>query len=395
MNSYKLSILDSQGGSTELELSAEDRESLTRRIEEEGWVVLRVRAKRMRPISLKGEELILLCQHLQLMLSAGLPMRDAFSALAEERDSRLLSQLCSVSAERIDQGQSLSQALEHMQLDRFFLAMIKTGEMTGRLPELLGRAAQHLQWRDELKRKVMSSLHYPLLVIAVLLLVVPLLFIYLVPQLLGFLEGQNAVFPWYTRALIRVAEFTQSYGLWLLFVLFFSVTVVAFVWRVIPAFRLFFDRVLLKAPLLGALLLQLKTAQLSEQLGIMYGAGIPIAEALPLVAESLGNRVLSEHLHRASLSIGGGESLHSSLSAHVFPAMLLRLVKVGELSGSLEKTLAQAAILYSRQAHRRADKLAAVVGPVALLLAGVVIVWLVAALILPLYDGLFSMGTGL
>ena len=395
MNSYSVSILDEKGGSREFELFAKDRSELTQRIADEGWVVLRIAAHRKRRAALKSDDLILLCQHLQLMLEAGLPILDALTALAEESESRSLALLCRVSAERVEKGEQLSQALDGVKVDEFFLAMIRTGEKTGRLPELLGRAAHHLQWRDDIRRKMVSSLSYPLLIILVLLIVVPLLFIYLVPQLMGFLGAQNTTLPWYTVALIAVADFSQHHGFTLLLFLVIGLLLLVTIWAVFKPVRILFDQILLKTPLIGSLVLQLKTAQLAEQLGIMYGAGIPVAEALPLISESMGNRVLCRHLKAACTELGKGKSLHAAFLPSAFPSMLLRMIKVGEISGSLDKTLSQAALLYSRQAHRRADKLSAVIGPVVLLFAGGIVIWLVAALILPLYDGLFSMGTGL
>lgn len=395
MNSYTLSILNASGGAEALEVLAEDRTALSSRCEQEGWVVLSVTARRRSKIHLKSDDLILLCQHLQLMLEAGLPIRDALLALAEESDTPTLSLLCQLSVKRIDGGEQLSQALEGVDVDAFFLAMIRTGEKTGRLPELLARAAHHLQWRDDIRRKMWASLSYPLLIIAVLFVVVPLLFIYLVPQLMGFLSFQDTALPWYTRALIGVADFCQQYGLTVLFVCGSLLVLLALAWALVAPFRLLCERYALAIPLLGSLQLQLKTAQLAEQLGIMYSAGIPVTESITLISESLGNSFLCTNLRQVSERLSQGLSLHEAFSGSVFPSMFKRLIKVGELSGSLDKTMTQAAILYSRQAHRRADKLSAVVGPVVLLFAGLLIIWLVSALILPLYDGLFSMGTGL
>lgn len=395
MVKYQVSVLDQQGGSQEFELYAESTQDLEQKIADQGWVVLRLRRVREQVLKLKSEELILLCQHLRLILDAGLPVHEALNALAEESESRAMEKLCLSSAQRIDQGESLSAAFSVAKLDSFFLAMVRTGENTGRLPELLDRAASHLQWREDLKRSVVSSLSYPLLVLGSLVVVIPLLFIYLVPQLLNFLSAQQANLPWYTELLIEVAAFAQSQWHRVLGVVLSIITLVALLWLFSMSFRRSLHSLLLKAPVLGVLVLQLKTAQVSEQLGIMYSAGIPVAEALPLVADSLNNHCLRGHLHETCRRLNQGESLHAALAPKVFPSLFLRLVRVGELSGKLDTTLAQSAELYSRHAHRRAEKLSAVVGPLVLLFAGGLIIWLVAALILPLYDGLFSMGTGL
>lgn len=395
MAKYQVSVLDRQGGSQEFELHAESTEDLDQKIAEQGWVVLRLRRVRERALKIKNEELILLCQHLRLILDAGLPVHEALSALAEESESRAMEKLCLSSAQRIDQGESLSVAFSVAKLDSFFLAMVRTGENTGRLPELLDRAASHLQWREDLKRSVVSSLSYPFLVLGSLAVVIPLLFIYLVPQLLGFLNAQHANLPWYTELLIEVAAFAQSQWHRVLGVVLSTISLVTLLWVFSQPFRGAWHSLLLKVPVLGVLVLQLKTAQVSEQLGIMYGAGIPVAEALPLVADSLNNHCLKGHLRETCRRLNQGESLHAALAPEVFPSLFLRLVRVGELSGKLDTTLAQSAELYSRHAHRRAEKLSAVIGPLALLFAGGLIIWLVAALILPLYDGLFSMGTGL
>ena len=395
MVKYQLSVLNQHGGSQEFELYAESAEDLQHKIAEQGWVILRSRRMRERVLKIKNEELVLLCQHLRLILDAGLPVHEALSALAEESESRAMAKLCLDAAHRIDQGENLSGAFGAAKLDSFFLAMVRTGENTGRLPELLDRAASHLQWREDLKRSVVSSLSYPILVLASLAVVIPLLFIYLVPQLLNFLSAQQAILPWYTELLIDVAAFAQTQWHRVLVLMVSTTSLVMLIWIFSKSFRRTLDRLVLKVPLLGDLILQLKTAQVSEQLGIMYGAGIPVADALPLVADSLNNDFLQDRLHQSCQRLNKGESLHTALGSKLFPSLFLRLVRVGELSGKLDTTLAQSAELYSRHAHRRAEKLSAVIGPVVLLFAGGMIIWLVAALILPLYDGLFSMGTGL
>ena len=395
MAKYQVSVLDQHGGSQEHELYAESAGDLDLKIAEKGWVVLRLRRVRERTLKIKHEELILLCQHLRLILDAGLPVHEALNALAEESESHAMEVLCLSSAHRIDQGESLSMAFSAAKLDSFFLAMVRTGENTGRLPELLDRAAHHLQWREDLKRSVVSSLSYPLLVLTSLVVVIPLLFVYLVPQLLNFLGAQHTSLPWYTELLIQVADFAQTQWQLVLSMVLATIALVALFWFFSQSFRAIVHSLVLKMPVLGVLVLQLKTAQVSEQLGIMYGAGIPVAEALPLVADSVNNLSLKSRLHDTCRRLNRGESLHTALAPKVFPSLFLRLVRVGELSGNLETTLAQSAVLYSRHAHRRAEKLSAVIGPAVLLFAGGLIIWLIAALILPLYDGLFSMGTGL
>ncbi|MGB0865267.1 MAG: type II secretion system F family protein [Granulosicoccaceae bacterium] len=391
MRRYRLSVLDVQGGSREFELFAESREQLQHKIAEHGWIVLKVSKLRERSLQIKADELVLLCQHLQLVLEAGMPVHDALLALADECESRPVQHLCLGVAQYVESGEPLSIAFAHSKLDSFFLAMVRTGEKTGQLPDMLHRAAEHLQWRQDMRRKVAASLSYPLLVLASLLVVVPLLFIYLVPQLLGFLANQQSQLPWYTQWLISVANFAETYGLVVAAGSMVALACLYVLYLASAWFRRRWDRLALKVPLLGSLFMQLHTAQLAEQLGIMYSAGIPVTEALPLICDSLGNQHLRSSLARTNEQLQQGQSLHESLPANVFPALLLRLVKVGEMSGKLDTSLAQAAKLYARQAHRRSDKLAAVVGPLVLLLAGLLIIWLVAALILPLYDGLFSM----
>ena len=343
MAKYQVSVLDQHGGSQEFELHAENARDLDQRIADQGWIVLRSRRVREQALKIKNEELILLCLHLRLILDAGLPVHEALNALAEESESRAMEKLCLSSAHRIDQGESLSLAFSVAKLDSFFLAMVRTGENTGRLPELLDRAASHLQWREDLKRSVVSSLSYPLLVLGSLAVVVPLLFIYLVPQLLNFLNAQHADLPWYTELLIEVAAFAQSQWHRVLGMVSSIILLATSLWFFSNPFRRVLHGLLLRVPVLGVLVLQLKTAQVSEQLGIMYGAGIPVAEALPLVADSLNNHSLTARLHETCQRLKQGESLHAALAPKVFPSLFLRLVRVGELSGKLDTTLAQSA----------------------------------------------------
>ncbi len=391
MRNFSLSILDAGGGAREFDVLATDRQALDDRIEQEGWIVLRIRARRAAVFKLQDQDLVLLCQQLELMLAAGLSVHESLIALTDESESNELRALCQLAADYIDSGETLSQAFTQLGIDRLCVSLIRTGEKTGQLHQMLLRAADSIAWRESLKRQLIAELSYPLAIVSLLLVVVPLLFVYLVPQLLVFLDQQNSALPWYTQLLIGTAEAVQRFGLVFLVALIAAGAVGAAVWFLSGQFRRGCHRYLLSFPLLGPLLMQLCTAQISEQTGVMYGAGIPLTEALPLVAKSLKNEYLSERVTMAAQSLSEGNSLHASFVTVGLPATFLRLVRVGEISGSLDKTLAQAARLYSDRARRRAERLARIAGPLALLSAGLVICWIVAALILPLYDGLFKM----
>lgn len=395
MRRYRVRVLDEDGELQVQEFAARDRAGLQRQLDERAWSVLEVSRVRQRAARIKAEELVLFCQHLQLTLEAGMPVREALDALAEEGEEGAIAALCRRLGDYVDHGESLSRALEQAGLDRFVVAMVSAGETSGRLAEMLARAAAHLQWRHDLRRQVLASLSYPLLVLVSLCIAVPMLFVYLVPQLLSFLAGQNTALPWYTQWLVAVAEFVRLHGAALALVVAGVVASALLLYRVWRGFRRLLDAWSLRLPVLGRLGVQMHAAQFAEQLGILYGAGIPVAQALPVVARSLDNLHLRETLGTAAEQLGEGQGLHLSLESTGFPSLLLRLVKLGELSGRLESSLAQAADLYGRRARRLALRLASVVGPAALLLAGGVILWLVAALILPLYDGLFNLGAGL
>jgi len=374
-----VSTLEPDGSSLEREILVQNKAALQQRLSELQQVVLQVRKVSSNGERIAVESVILWCEHLRMLLDAGLSMHESLCALAEENENRALSILCQRCTERISAGQSLSHSLSSYRIDRFVLAMVRTGEETGKLGEMLGKVSEHLRWRTQLMGGLRSALSYPAMILLVLMGLIPMLFLYLVPQLLVFLGNVNDALPWYTRALIDVQGWVASYGLVVVSGVLAIMLIIGILWIRVERFGLLFDRLLMQLPIVGSLLLQLRVSQISEQLGVMYGAGLALVDAVEMIAESLDNRYLRRQLSTVSERLRSGNNLHSALAETGFPAMFVRMTKVGELSGGLDAALAQASMFYSHQAHRRAQTITAWVGPLSLLFVGLLIIWIVAA----------------
>jgi type IV pilus assembly protein PilC len=338
---------------------------------------------------LESKELINIFIHMQTMSHAGVPLFESLIDLRDSADTPTVRRFISDLVDRIEGGASLSDALEQSPagIDKVNVNLIRTGEATGKLPEVLAELVESLKWSDEIAAQTKKLLMYPVFAGTVVLGAVGFLMIYLVPQLIGFIKNLGGTVPIQTRALVAFSNFLVNYWYTIPMVVF----LVAATWitavRMSPAARLWIDGAKLRVPVFGPILKKIIMARFSKSFGLMYKSGVSVLDALGLCQSLSSNAAFRYAIGGAALSISQGQKVSDSFAATtLFPPLVVRMIRVGESTGGLDKALENVSYFYTREVNDAIEKLQGLIQPVLTLFLGGMIAWIMSSVMLPIYD---------
>jgi len=338
---------------------------------------------------LESKELINIFIHMQTLSQAGVPLFESLIDLRDSADTPTVRRFISDLVDRIEGGASLSDALEQSPagIDKVNISLIRTGEATGKLPEVLAELVESLKWSDEIAAQTKKLLMYPVFAGTVVLGAVGFLMIYLVPQLIGFIKNLGGTVPIQTRALVAFSNFLVNY--W--YTIPLVAALVSVIWitsvRVSPAARLWIDSSKLRAPVFGPILKKIIMARFAKSFGLMYRSGVSVLDALGFCESLSTNAAYRKAISGAALSISQGQKISDSFAATtLFPALVVRMIRVGESTGGLDKALDNVSYFYTREVNDAIEKLQGLIQPVLTLVLGGMIAWIMSSVMLPIYD---------
>ncbi|MGC9399082.1 MAG: type II secretion system F family protein [Anaerolineae bacterium] len=336
----------------------------------------------------RRSDLIIFSQQLATMLEAGLPILTALELLAEQASKPALQDVLLDVIEDLRQGQPLSAALNaHPEtFPSIYTRTIVVGEHTGNLEEVLRRMSIYLEKEEALTRKLRDAMIYPLFVVAVAIFVVILMFTIALPPMIALFDTFDAQLPWPTRFLIGLTEFLNTYGLHLLLGGVVTTAVLGW-WSTQPAGRRLRDRLLLRLPLVGRVMLLGQVTRFTHTAAMLIRAGIPLAEVIDLALNPVNNVILGDALRRVRTALLTGRGLARPLSEEsVLPSLLAQMVRVGEESGTLEESLVTLTTFYENEMDHKVAQLVAAVEPALTIIVGVLVGFIAVALVLPMYS---------
>ncbi|MEK0428290.1 MAG: type secretion system protein GspF [Pseudomonadota bacterium] len=337
---------------------------------------------------LSTTELALFTRQLASLLEAKLPLEQAFSALMEQSERPYVRELVASVRAEVMGGASFSDALSRHPRDfaDIYRALVASGEHIGQLSSVLSRLADFVERRNALVQKVRLAFTYPAIVTAVAFAIVIFLLTYVVPQIVSVFANTKQQLPFLTLAMLSLSGFVRHWG-WLVALL----TGLAFIgWRRAlrdPAVKMRWHRWLLTAPLYGRFERSLNTSRFASTLAITISSGVPILRALQTSRDTLSNVAMREQVAEATASVREGVSLARALSAHpYFPAMLIHMIRAGEVTGELPAMLNRASQMQEQDLERRALIIAGLLEPVLILAMGVVVLLIVLAVLMPIIE---------
>ena len=333
-------------------------------------------------------ELALFTRQLASLLEASLPLEQALSALLEQAERTYMRDLVASIRSEVIAGASLSDALAKHPRDfaDIYRALVSSGEQIGQLTRVLSRLSDYIERRNALVSKVKLAFTYPAIVTVVAFAIVIFLLTYVVPQIVSVFANTKQKLPFLTTVMLGVSDFVRSYG----WIVLLAVIALAFAWRRAlknPAIKMRWHTWLLNAPLYGRFERSLNTSRFASTLAITTGSGVPILRALQTSRDTLTNVAMRAQVEEAANSVREGVGLARALSAHKhFPAMLIHMIRAGEVTGELPAMLERASNAQEQDLERRAMTMAGLLEPALILAMGVVVLLIVLAVLMPIIE---------
>ena len=320
------------------------------------------------------------------LVSSGLPLERALTALADEAEDEKQRNLVASLRAEVNGGSSFARALSQHpdEFSTIYTAVIGAGEQSGHLGMVLERLSDDLEERQALKSKLMAAALYPAIVTLVAIVIVMFLVGYVVPQVANVFAGTKRALPFLTVAMLAMSDLVRNYGWALLGAVILIAVGIRLALRD-ESFREKFDASTLNIPVVGRLARDYNAARFASTLAMLAGAGLPILKALQAAAETLSNRAMRADALDALLLVREGAPLASALAQKKrFPGLVSMFARLGEQTGQLPVMLQRAAVQLSNEVQRRAMALATILEPLLIVAMGLVVMLIVLAVLLPI-----------
>ncbi len=390
--SYRYHAITAQGRIIRGWQHADSRLALQQQLADNGLVLLKAQSLPgwlYRPSTLPSSELILLFNNLQQLSQAGIPLMESLHDIGQCATHPACRALLNRIRSQLENGQSLSQAMATYPqvFSALLISLVRIGEQTGQLTTMFRYIAHTLQWQHQLRQQTLSLLLYPAFVCLVISAASLFLLCYLVPQLQQILSAMGAAIPLHTQLLFQLSAILSEYGWWLAGLLIGLLSATWLGYRYHAGLRQCLHRLLLRCKPIGPLLQQIMLARFTHAFALMYKSGIAIPDCLQqsrlLISDPLLQRALLQIQHQ----VANGHNLASSFAGcRLFPLLMVRMIQIGESSGTLDQTLQQSSDYYQQQIEQQVKRLQAMTEPLMTLLLGIILGWIMLSVLGPLYD---------
>jgi type IV pilus assembly protein PilC len=377
---------------------AQSEAHLRRELEDKGLHVLTLRPRGglglpgltvgQRKPKIARHEFLVFNQELATLLKAGMPLVQSLDILRARLANPLFKAVLDDVHEKVRAGTALSEAFQsHGDLfPSVYTASLMAGERAGNLDAVLRRFVAYTKVVDTVRKKTISALVYPSILIGLAIVLVAIIVIKVVPTFSDFYASFQAELPLSTRIIVAVSDFVRS-NLLLLIVGFLAAVAGFYAWVKQPGRGARFDRVLLRIPVVGASIRKFSTSQLARTLATLLGGGIPLVNALEISSRSTGNRHMGQEMAVVAQRVREGQSFAGTLlERQVMPDVAIKMIEVGESTGALQEMLNSLADFYDEEIETEVGRFVTVIEPALLIIMGVVIAVIVLALYLPLFE---------
>jgi MSHA biogenesis protein MshG len=348
----------------------------------EGWL------QRLRSEKVTIEDMVLFSRQMYALLKAGVPILKALAALQESATGIGFANMLQDVRTSLDSGRDLSTAMRrHPKVfEPFYISMVRVGELTGGLEEIFLRLFNHLEFEREIKSQVATALRYPIFVIVVMAVAVVIINIFVIPAFAKIFAGFHAELPLMTQVLLGFSKFMVSY--WPALLGLVAGAYVTFrVWVGTPAGRYSWDRMKLRIPIAGKIILKATLARFARSLSIALKSGVPIVQALSVVEQVVDNAYVGQRIGQIRDGVERGDSLlRTAVTTGVFTPVVLQMIAVGEEAGELDDLLREVAEMYQREVEYELKTLSSNIEPILIVVLGVMVLILALGVFLPMWN---------
>jgi len=338
---------------------------------------------------IKRAELITFFFNIEQLTRSGVPLLESLSDLRDSMSDQRFREVIANLIEAIEGGKKLSQAMaQHPDaFDKIFISLTNAGEESGRLPEVFLHITESLKWQDEMASHTKTILLYPAFVGTIVVAITFFLMIYLVPQLVSFIKGMGQEIPIQTRALLATSNFFVSYWYALIALPIIFPIVGKLIITSSPEMRIKFDQLKMNIWVTGPILRKIILARFANTFAMMYGSGITILDCINNSRDVVNNLAVAKSLDEIIQEIEAGKNLTQSFSnTGMFPPLVIRMLKVGETTGSLDKALLNVSYFYDRDIKDSIKKVQVMIEPTMTIVLGILLGWIMMSVLMPIYD---------
>ena len=337
---------------------------------------------------ISNEDIAVFSRQLATMMSAGIPMVQAFEIIGNGHEKPAMQKLVLDVKANIEGGSTLHESLAKFPLyfDNLFVNLVEAGEQAGALESLLDKIATYKEKTEALKKKIKKALFYPIAVLCVAIIVSIILLIFVIPQFESLFKGFGADLPAFTQMVVNLSRFVQHQGWWLACVIGGSIYAFFYFLKRSRPMQLGMDRLLLKFPIIGPIIQKAAIARYARTLSTMFAAGVPLVEAMQSVAGATGNIVYEHAVLRMKDEVATGGRLQRAMeNTGLFPNMVVQMIAVGEESGSLDTMSGKVAEFYEQEVDNAVDSMSSLLEPMIMAILGVLVGGMVIAMYLPIF----------
>jgi type IV pilus assembly protein PilC len=341
------------------------------------------------------KDLVVFTRQFSTMIDAGLPLVQGLTILAEQSENPTFKAILKEITKDVEGGSTLAEAMKkHPNIfDSLFVNLIAAGEVGGILDTILRRLAQFIEKAEKLKSQIKGAMTYPIVVMAIAIIVISVILVFVIPVFEDMFKSFGSALPGPTQIVVNMSRFLKGNIHWVLIAL--GLLIYGFKrYRGTAAGRKQTDTIFLKLPIFGNLLKKTAVARFTRTLGTMISSGVPILDALEIVAKTAGNTVIEEIIYEVRGSIAEGQTIAEPLSENdIFPGMVIQMIAVGEATGALDSMLEKIADFYDEEVDAAVAALTSMLEPLLMLFLGGSIGGLVIAMYLPIVGMAAAMGS--
>jgi type IV pilus assembly protein PilC len=341
-------------------------------------------------------EIVSFSRQLAILFKSRIPIVEIFYTLGRQTKNEIFREKIVDIAETVEAGGSLSSALaRHPTLfNQFYISMVKSGEVSGNLPEVLDYLADHLEKDSDFRSKIVGAMIYPIIVLVVVVLVIAAMVLFVIPRLGEIIKEMNAEVPLVTRIVLQFSAFVRQWGLWLILGL---IALIIFLFRFSKSARgkKIFDKAFLRLPIIGIFLQKVYLTRFAENLATLISGGVSISQALEVTADIVGNDVFKTIILEARDGVRKGDTVSTILETHpeYIPPLFTQMTLVGERAGQISEALRGIVGFYQKDVDRTLENFVSFLEPLLIVFLGIVVALLVISVLMPIYQ--IGLGEGI
>jgi len=333
-------------------------------------------------------DLFLFTEQFAVMTGSGLSIVESLLILEDQIKNKMFKKSIKKIVENIEKGSSLSEAIkvEKNVFPYFYQQMVKIGEMAGVLPKILKDLSLYYKWQIEIRKKVLSSLYYPMLLLAATFLTIILLLTYVIPSFEEIFQSFNTRLPYPTRVILFISKNLNNYFLYIILFIFLLVVLIKIYFRTEKG-SYTKDKLILKLPFIAKLKKYILLWRFSNMLNLLIKNGISLLDSLIIIEKITKNKIMKGMIHKIQINIREGQDLSTALSeSGFFPKIMIKMINTGEKTGKLERMLKELAKFFHKKLNEKVKKTVTILEPILVIFMAAIIAFIAISVLLPMFN---------